>query len=432
MTARRIKVFVSGALDKNSFSFNNLLLRSPLRYKMMERRFLYLLAELVKKRYDLMGLSVRENWENLIFEISDKELAIIGGDTHTKRTYSIIRSLANRGIIQYSVTKDNKLLVDYYHWIDAFRWDRTSRKYTIRVSPELYDYVVQLTKNFTVLDIKTALLLDSKYTQKFYEILTMYSTLYTGKNRFHDFENNDQDYVFKERVFKMPYSVFRYMFGLAECCDPLTGELLEKEKYPKYADVERFVLSLAQQELYKKYKDGICDIWFDYDIADRGVSRKNATPTSLYFYIYTRQHPKSKDTLQDHPYQAGDELRLFPFEEKCNTKVRPVRQSDWLSMDFNWQRSNLSSILMSYFSGAEYNYYMEAIDNEQTKCSETYSQVLQVIYEKSRQATFKTGTQSYKRKALACYVFQDNLRSKYGWSIPPMSPQYTIKVQKHR
>ena len=173
MTRRIITLIENGGMGKCSFSFNNLLLQSPLRYTMMERRFLYKLAEAIKIRYEKMGLLVRENWDSLVFSMNDKDLAMVGGNTNVVRTYKTIRSLAQKSIIQYHQNAEKQVVVDYFHWIDAFSWNTSTNDYTVRVSPELYEYVISLTKNFTVLNLHTAILLESKYSQKFYEICSL-------------------------------------------------------------------------------------------------------------------------------------------------------------------------------------------------------------------------------------------------------------------
>ena len=170
MTTRQITLIENGDVGKCSFSFNNLLLRSPLRYTMMERRFLYKLSEAIKMRYEKMGLTMRDNWQNLVFNMTDRDLASVGGNTNVMRTYKTVRSLAQKAIVQFHENEDKQLVVDYFHWIDAFRWNTSTNDYTVRVSPELYDYVINLTKSFTVLNLHTAILLESKYSQKFYEI----------------------------------------------------------------------------------------------------------------------------------------------------------------------------------------------------------------------------------------------------------------------
>ncbi len=51
MTKRLFTLIQNKGTGGCSFSFNNLLIRSPLRYSMMERRFLYKLSEAIKMRY---------------------------------------------------------------------------------------------------------------------------------------------------------------------------------------------------------------------------------------------------------------------------------------------------------------------------------------------------------------------------------------------
>jgi len=117
-------------VGKCSFSFNILLLRSPLRYTMMERRFLFKLSEAIKMRYEEMGLTMRDNWQNLVFNMTDRDLASVGGNTNVMRTYKTVRSLAQKAIVQFHENEDKQLVVDYFHWIDAS--DGTPQRMTIR------------------------------------------------------------------------------------------------------------------------------------------------------------------------------------------------------------------------------------------------------------------------------------------------------------
>ena len=271
MTIRRITLIENGDVGKCSFSFNNLLLRSPLRYTMMERRFLYKLSEAIKMRYEEMGLTMRDNWQNLVFNMTDRDLASVGGNTNVMRTYKTVRSLAQKAIVQFHENEDKQLVVDYFHWIDAFRWNTSTNDYTVRVSPELYDYVINLTKSFTVLNLHTAILLESKYSQKFYEICCLYS----GDFRFIDPTTPDETY--KKRVLKMSIEAFRFTFGLSELHDPKTGELLEKEKYQRFKTMVEKVILPAQRELYALYKNHLCDVWFDFEVLDRYGRGRNGS-----------------------------------------------------------------------------------------------------------------------------------------------------------
>lgn len=418
MAIRRITLIENGDVGKCSFSFNNLLLRSPLRYTMMERRFLYKLSEAIKMRYEEMGLTMRDNWQNLVFNMTDRDLASVGGNTNVMRTYKTVRSLAQKAIVQFHENEDKQLVVDYFHWIDAFRWNTSTNDYTVRVSPELYDYVINLTKSFTVLNLHTAILLESKYSQKFYEICCLYS----GDFRFIDPTTPDETY--KKRVLKMSIEAFRFTFGLSELHDPKTGELLEKEKYQRFKIMVEKVILPAQRELYALYKNHLCDVWFDFEVPDRYGRGRNGSPKNLRFYIYSREFPKSNDAEMDRPWHDGDAM-LFPYEEKALKKApkeKTFKQTDWLSLDGEFQRDTVRQLLKSYLDNDAADYYITRIDEEQRQSNDTYSQVIQVVYEKQKQAKFQQGTKKYKQKCLIDFVFAQNLK-EYGWSIPPYSPE---------
>ena len=77
----------------------------------------------------------------------------------------------------------------------------------------------------------------------------------------------------------------------------------------------------------------------------------------------------------------------------------------------------------SYLDNDAADYYITRIDEEQRQSNDTYSQVIQVIYEKQKQAKFQQGTKKYKQKCLIDFVFAQNLK-EYGWSIPPYSPEW--------
>ena len=61
-------------------------------------------------------------------------------------------------------------------------------------------------------------------------------------------------------------------------------------------------------------------------------------------------------------------------------------------------------------------HYMAKIDEEQRRCKDSYSQVIQVVYEKHQQPKFQQGTKKNKQKCLVDFVFTKNLQN-YGWHI---------------
>lgn len=282
----------------------------------------------------------------------------------------------------------------------------------MRVSPELYDYVIYLTKSFTVLNLHTAILLESKYSQKFYEFCCQYS----GDFRFID--PTISNVIYKKRVVKMSVKTFRFTFGLSELHDPKTGELLEKEKYSRFKTMVEKVIIPAQNELYKLYQDQRSEVWFDFQVADRYGRGRGGSPKNFRFFIYTRKHPKSTDPLWTNHGKRGDEP-LFPFEEK-QTPIPSAKEKrknpDWLQMDEDLQRETVFRLLQMDLEPEAVAYYMAKIDEEQRRCKDSYSQVIQVVYEKHQQPKFQQGTKKYKQKCLVDFVFTKNLQN-YGWHI---------------
>lgn len=397
-----------------SFSFSNLMMQSPLRYTMMERRFLYKLSEEIKRRYTKMGLAVKDNWDNLVFHMTDEDIACVGGKNNWKRTYHVVRQLADRTVIQYTRNEKGELILGYFHWIDSFNWNTSTNKYTVRVSPELYSYVINLTKEFTILDLHTAIRLESKYSQKFYEFCCQYS----GTFRYSDPDNPNT--YFKQRVVKINITVFRFMFGLSELHDPKSGELIAKAKYQRFQQIINKVIVPAQQELYELYRKGLCSVWFDYYATDCPNSK--SSPTTLYFFIYSKKHPKSKEAALDRPWEEGDEP-LIPFEDKKpKTKKTRLCITDWKKMPADSQRDYILRYIKSYLKPEEVGYYIRKIDEAQSKCKDSYAQVIQVLYEKQQQEKYIRGTLAYKHKSLIDFVFNENLK-EFGWNIPPMKKE---------
>lgn len=401
-----------------NFSFSNLMMQSPLRYTMMERRFLYRLSEEIKRRYTKMGLAAKENWDSLVFRMTDNDIACVGGKNNWKRTYHVIRQLADRAVIQFTRNEKGELILGYFHWIDAFNWNTSTNDYTVRVSPELYDYVINLTKKFTILDLHTAIRLESKYSQKFYEFCCQYS----GDYRYSD--PDDQKTYYKQRVVKIDITAFRFMFGLSELHDPKSGELIAKPKYQRFQQILNKVMVPAQEELYGLYKNGLCSVWFDYYATD--CPNAKSAPTTLYFFIYSRKHPKSKDASLDRPWKEGDDP-LVPFEDRKPRQRKPrLSLTDWRKMTADSQKDYILRYIRYYLKPAEISYYMRKIDEVQARTGDAYAQVIQVLYDKQQQEKFIKGTRAYKRKSLIDFVFNENLKS-FGWNIPPMHKEPVVE-----
>lgn len=420
------------------FNFSNVLMKSPLRYSLIERRFLYELAGKIRERFNQYGLLVRERWDNLKFQFTNNDLGRIAGKNgkkNTLHTYDVLRKLADRSVIQFHLNSKNELILGYHHWISGFEWNTETGDYTVTVSPELFDYVCNITSRFTRLNLNVGIRLKSKYSQKFFEICSMY----TGSKMPFRYKDNEcpQGKRYKINVLKLTIDMFRFLFGLTEVKDPKTGKIIEKGKYSRFKEIERYIILPAQTELYTLYHNGEIDVWFDYSVVRSGVGR-SGSPKIIYIYLYTKYLPKSKVADEDRPHKTGETLDPFedaPIEEqieaskkeesndrekKPNVKMA-VSQSDNSLFVFDdlQQRQFVEQYLKRYMPNEEVNYYISRFDEQQKINHDAYTQVLQELQAKYRQARFAQGSDAYKRKNIVDFVFKENLKV-YGWSVPPM------------
>ncbi len=128
-------------------------------------------------------------------------------------------------------------------WLNSARYEKGSGMVTLKFSPDLKPYMLQLKEKFTQYQLGNVLTMKSKYSPRIYEILKC--------NEF-----KKQGYTEVE-------------------IDELRRLLKAEQIYPLYADFKRFIIMQAQKELKKS-----SDISFDFKEIKTG--RK---VTSLRFYI---------------------------------------------------------------------------------------------------------------------------------------------------
>ena len=404
-------------INHEKVSWSNWIINSPISYSLMERRAMYFLSGEVKHKFVEKGLGVPENWKELYFYLTDKDLGVIGGSKNVPRTYETLTSLGQKFIPVTYTTPEGKTLEGKIHWVDAFFYDKQTNKYIVRISPEIMPYLINLHNGFTSFDIGTAMMLRSKYSQKMYEICCKYS----GEYRHPSTTEKKFGYTYKKRVVPVKLDTFRSIFNLDEQVDPRTGKTKKQMNFKSYKDIRMNILKVAQEELYWMYTNDASDVWFDFQPGQR--TGKGGKVSSVLIYIYTREHPKQG--LQ-RPWQKGDE-RLDPYEsiisakepvQKKKTPAQKIHSNPW--RDYEHQDRIVYTLLSRYLIPKEVSYYMRVIASQAKHFKDSYTQVIQVIQEKETQAKFANGTRQYKRNNIMDYVLQVNLR-EYGWSIKPPS-----------
>ena len=393
--------------------WSNLLINAPIANTLLERRILYFLTILIKRKFEEKGLGIPENWKELYFYLNESDLAAIGGSKNINYTYGVLCEIGKKFFPIHYLDKSGGLVVGRMHWIDYFEYDRKSRCYKVRVSPEIMPFIIDVNESFTTFDTGIALALKSKYSQKMYELCCEYS----GNYQYVDKESVSFGYSYKKGVIPMKMNIFRRLFNLNETRDQKTGIVKSKSSYTCYTDIRKNILEVAQKELFEMYEIGACDAWFDFQSGKRiGLGGK---VDLIYIYVYTREHPKKENSR---PWGKGD-IPLSPFtsaynETKKLTPSQKIHANSMYNLDDEIKSYVVKQYLEKYFDEEDLTYYMNAFKKEAMTCNEAWIQVIQVIQEKENQLKFRKGNRSYQSKNLKEFVFKENLKN-YGWSVEP-------------
>lgn len=382
--------------------WSNFLVNAPVIFSLLERRMLYYLTLIIKHRFTERNLGVPTSWKDLWFNMTDADLGKIGGRTNVLQTYEALSEIGKKFIPVAFVNCKGESVKGKVHLVDSFFYNEDTREYKVRMSPEAMPYLINLTKSFTAFDVRTAMMLSSKFCQKFYELCCQFS----GDFRYVD--KGEKKY--KKNVVPISITDFRRIFNLDEEKDPRTGKVIRKKMYHNFAQMRRRVIEPAISELNDLFLIGASNVWFD--CLEQRTGRK---VTSLCLFVYTRENPKQGFPR---PWQEGDEP-LCPYESE-NIQQPTTKKKDacclWKDLDLEQLERLLEMQLNKYLNKAETWYYLNYMKRSRRNY-DAYLQVLQVITDKEQQKKFSSATAAYKRKSIMQYALQENLK-EFGWSIP--------------
>lgn len=193
-----------------------------------------------------------EEFKAYNFKIADF-IELLGVETQTKYTEipKITKELMKK---VFEIQEGNTLI--QVAWLSSARYEKGSGMVTLKFSPDLKPYMLQLKEKFTQYQLANILSMKSKYSPRIYEILKC--------NEF-----KKQGYIKIE-------------------IDELRKLLKADTVYPKYNDFKRYIIERTQKELSK-----LSDISFEFEEIKTG--RK---VTSIKFYIQKNKltiNNKSKD-----------------------------------------------------------------------------------------------------------------------------------------
>lgn len=388
--------------------WSNFLVNAPVVYSLLERRMLYYLTLYVKHRFTEKNLGVPDSWKDLYFQMTDADLGKIGGKTNVLQTYEALTEIGKKFITVAFTNDKGEKIKGKVHWVDSFFYNSDTGKYEVRMSPEVMPYLINLSRSFTAFDAGTAMMMSSKFGQKFYELCCQFS----GNFRYTDKDGNR----YKKNVVPVTIADFRRIFNLDEVKDARTGKVVKKALYTNFKDVRKRVIEPSLNELHELYITGHSNVWFDY--LEEKTGRK---VTTIYLFVYSRENPKNG---LPRPWQEGDEP-LCPYETEYVAPPSPkekIASSLWKDCSKEHLEIVVEAMLNKYLRKSETWYYLNFIKTNHHNRRDSYLQVMQVVQDKERQPKFCNGTAAYKRKSIMQYALLENLQ-EFGWSIPAPKPR---------
>lgn len=207
------------------------------------------------------------------FRIADF-MALLGVKDQSKYTEipKITRDLMKKVL---EIHEGNRII--QVAWLNSAIYDKGSGQVTLRFSPDLKPYMLQLKERFTQYQLTNVLMMKSKYSPRVYEIL-------------------------KANEFKKQ--------GYIEIDITELRKLLKAEDiYPLYADFKRFIILRTQKEINQK-----TDISFDFKEIKTG-----RRVTSLKFYI--KADAKQKKKSKNDEIALTDQYDYDEIEKKIERKM---------------------------------------------------------------------------------------------------------------
>lgn len=221
----------------------------------MEKNALYKIIEKIRHE------PYHENLfnENLVVEFYPKDFSEVANQDHTSQAKEALRNLRRKEI---DITDAEG------HWINVglinyAEYNPRFKAFEVEVSKKIIPYFLELSKEFTTLNIVVALSLKSKHTQRFYELACQY------RNK-------------ADRTFFLEIEQLRQMFRLGK-------------GYKLKSDVKKRVLDVAIDELKEAFEKKQCDMWLEY--WEDGIGNK----TTFWFRIHERNEEENIpdiDTLE--------------------------------------------------------------------------------------------------------------------------------------
>jgi hypothetical protein len=271
---------------------SNTITQARYEFTKIEKRIIYKIIKEVRKKY-VTGTLQSNLFNELVVHLTFKDLQEVS--ENTQLVYKSIKTLKNRF---YEFDNDEEWML--LGIINKAKHFKTKGNWEITVDRDMVEKFVELAKNYTEYSLTVAMSLRSEYSQRLYE--------YCGQ--------------------------FRSSGGFRMKVQDMKEKMKIVEKYVRYASFKKKVVDVAHRELKELYKQGQCDLYFEYSEEKNGRSVE-----TLRFKVISRENPETKMSLEDLLYSVRTDLSTI-FEVKKMAKNQDFVNKTMTELTLNVEKLN--------------------------------------------------------------------------------------------
>lgn len=279
----------------------NALIEASYKLTTQEQRVLFFMISLIKQA----------DQDFADYTIPVKKFAEMAGIHHHSKyedVREITKKLIGRVFTIYSPGEELQI-----SWLSSAKYVEGEGKVILSFDPKLKPFLLQLKSRFTQYNLLQVMQLRSSFSIRIYELLKQFQNL-------------------GERVFEINY--FRKLLGISD------------DQYRNFNDLKRFVIIVAQEELYEK-----TDVSFEFEEIKVGRS-----VGKLRFFIKTNQKPQNQeiedaavllpenipDAIHSNARADLDQLRaLLPGEYQTKESVLKILREFLENQGFDYVARNI-------------------------------------------------------------------------------------------
>lgn len=356
----RVMLFREVFMDKRLVVKSNFLIEASYKLSAIEQKIILSLATRIKK----------EDQEFHKYSFGLGELSKFLG-LNSNNDYNYLQETTKTLLSKVLILKKDESLLQT-HWFESVEYFETTGTVTMRFSPDLKPFLLQLKENFTKFQLQYAIQLKSRFSIRLYELLKQYETI--GSREF-------------------------LLTNLRE----IVG--INPDEYPLYGNFKAKVLKVAQKELRAK-----TDLAFDFEEIKIGRSVGKIRFNMRQQAIPQTKKSAASDLKANLVIDTPELLELLPLlPEQYRDKISMKRllkdslkkyDSDYIMRNILYtnDKSNAAKSNIANGKGSNYLVYLAKALKDDYGLAYMEDQQSRKEAEQQRQKTFVEAEQQKQRE----------------------------------